>query len=113
MFASVNAIWMTLAIAIRHSPEVAHEVDGGLYVTQPFAGCQLSIQRMRERRHLLRRRSDACHPLRKSQPRRVKRPIADALQGSGQRSAGIGLPAVLNSSTRARYAAKGNVGSAF
>ena len=28
---------MILAIAIRHSPNVAHEVDGALYVTQPFA----------------------------------------------------------------------------
>jgi len=29
-----------LAIAIRHSPDVAHEVDGALYVSESFAGCQ-------------------------------------------------------------------------
>jgi len=29
-----------LAIAIRHSPDVAHEVDGALHVSESFAGCQ-------------------------------------------------------------------------
>src|SRR5450631_1620813 len=33
----VTRVKMILAIAIRHSPYVAHEVDGALHVPQPFA----------------------------------------------------------------------------